>query len=98
MADGGPRKKPVALHTTRGFTQNEAKVYMPPGWTLTKITTRDCGWQARCNYSPNRYRSFTPSSVQADYDAFAFVLAIAWPLHTDRIGEQCPWQLIGGVW
>jgi len=40
-ADGGPsRQQPVAVHATRGFTQNEGKAYMPPGWTLTKITTQ----------------------------------------------------------
>lgn len=97
VADGGPRRKQVVVHATRGLTQNEGKAYMPPGWTLTKITTRDCGWQARSKYSPSKYRSFNPSSVQADYDAFGFVLAIAWRLHTGRTGEQCPWELVGGV-
>ena len=97
-ADGGPsRKQPVAVHATRGLSPKEGKAYMAPGWTLTKITTRDCGWQARCKSGTSRYRSFDPRSVQADYDAFGYVLAIAWRAHTDRTGEQCPWELMAGA-
>ena len=38
-----PGKRPFALFAHRGLTQKEAKAYMPPGTTITKIATRDRG-------------------------------------------------------
>ena len=61
---------------------------MPPGTTITKIATRDSGWQIK---TPDgaRYKQFDPTRVETDNAALTAVVLLVWKQHTGATGTEC---------
>ena len=83
-----PGKRPFALVAHRGLTQKEAKAYIPPGTTITKIATRDSGWQIKTP-DGTRYKQLDATRVETDNAALTAVVLFAWKQHTDATGTEC---------
>lgn len=80
----------------RGYTQAEAKRFLPPACTLRKDVKRDPRWQIRADWlSPSVSRGYARDDVGADNHALLACLRIAWAKHTALFSSCCPWD-IGG--
>jgi len=90
----GPlQRKPVQWKHDVGMPQVDAKVFLPPGASLSKESTWHHRWKISAKYLGQRSRCFQPGDVQADNAALSFCLRLAWGAWTKQSGEECPWEL-----
>jgi hypothetical protein len=79
-----------------GYTQPQAKKFVPPGSTVTKSVVRTKYWQIRAGYMhPFISRTFD-SDITGDSDtsALRYCLNIAWGKYRSSGGEApCPWDI-----
>ena len=79
-----------------GYTQPQAKRFLPPGATVTKSVVRTKYWQVRANYLAHSISKTFDSEVtgESEHSALLFVLAYAWAKYRADGGDQaCPWDL-----
>ena len=62
---GSRMRKKIVVFEGRGLSQSEAKTYVPPGYTISKIKVRDCAWQVKGEHGFSRYRAFDASGGAA---------------------------------
>ena len=76
-----------------GFSQKDAKEFLPPGAHVSKSKEWDNRWRIQSPCLGTRTRTFKAEEPGADRKAFLYLLRLAWAAHTKAHGEQCPWQL-----
>ena len=93
-AAAGPRPIPW---TPRGFTQRQAKEFLPEGCKIRKDCTRAQRWQVHgADFLVVRHSRTWSSGAPggfSDNDALGFVLFLAWQDYTRQFGGECPWLL-----
>ena len=93
------RKKAVPFPDGRGFTQAEAKVYLPESALLSKEREWHHRWKVTFKHACARHppKSLTFNSPEDDNRALKDILIFAWSVHSRITGEECPWVLDGEI-
>ena len=79
-----------------GYTQPQAKRFLPPGATITKSVVRTSYWQIRAHYLEHSISKAFDSEVtgESEHSALVYLLSLAWAKYSGCDGEQpCPWEM-----
>lgn len=92
----GPRPRRFVPVPTSGPTAEEARVWLPEGFRVSKDSQRENRWRVRGpSLVGERSKSFGRGSSLTEWEALAFLLEVAWRSHSQATGEQCPWSFEG---
>ena len=91
------RTKPPALEKVGSISQPEAKVLVPPGFTISKEVTWHHRWKI-CGkrLGGRRSRTFPADDLAQERDILCELLRWAWATHKKVSDDECPWELGGG--
>lgn len=74
-----------------GPTVEEARKMLPPGFSLSKDTSRENRWRMRAKgVDKDRSKSFGRGSGLDEYQSLVVLLEWAWRRHFELAGESCP--------
>lgn len=77
-----------------GYSQEEARLWAPPGCRLTKECKWHFRWRAEASYLGGiKSKSFGPAGL-SDYGAMVWVLTLAWDARRRVHGDACPWKFV----
>ena len=87
------RRKKATPWPDCGFSQAQAKEYLPPGATIGKEKTWHHRWKVQSKVLGSRSKVFAVGDAASDRAALNYCLCMAWQAWTRASGKACPWQL-----
>lgn len=99
-----PPKRPRAFIAQQadGYSQEQAREWLPPGARMTKDDRRENRWRVRApclsllgGAGAERSKSYGKGERLSDYGAMVFCLQMVWRAHIQAHGGECPFDWEG---
>lgn len=95
----GPRPRTFVARPANGYSQAQAKQWLPPGASISKDDRRENRWRVRSPFlrdlggGAERSKSFGTSSGLCDFQAMSFCLRLVWRAYLMSHGGECSVEL-----